>query len=216
MADPVAIPKSDPTQLPDSKLVRPKRGRWRKRCFYFLVLFGILGWFAPTIVAITELRNRVPKLLVPNFPGDIEFGETSLGWMSPIVIKNLVVKDEDGRALLEVGQFSTSETLWTLATRAGNIGTLTVVDPVIHVSLRDDGSNIESALTKLLSGPASATPSADVVVEIHNARIELEHAATNRRSTIDQVSLRMISTNGGVAELDLAIGNPPASGQEAN
>lgn len=211
MADSVAQMKPDLPTETIAKNVRPRRGRWLRRFFFLLLMVGTIGWFAPAIVATTELRNHVPRLLFPTFPGMIEFEEASLAWTSPVVIKNLSAKDENGQPVLEVGQFSTSESLFTLATRAGNFGTFSIVDPVVHVACRDDGTNLEDVLQKFLSGPPSGKPVADVIVEIHNGRVELEHATAGRKATIDQIALRLISTGGGVDELDLAIGNPPAT-----
>lgn len=73
----------------NAKPKKKKHFRWLNRCAYLLVLFGILGWLAPTIVAVKELQSQVARLLLANFPGRIELGETSLDWFSPIVIKNL-------------------------------------------------------------------------------------------------------------------------------
>src|SRR5258708_1660522 len=123
MAEPATQLKSDSPPPAISTSVRPRRGRWFKRGLFLLLMFGTIGWFAPAIVATTELRNHVPKLLFPTFPGVIEFDQASLGWNSPVVIKSLRGKDENGQPLFEVGQFSTNESLFTLATRAGNFGT---------------------------------------------------------------------------------------------
>jgi hypothetical protein len=183
---------------------RPKRFRWIKRFFYLLVLFGSLGWFAPTIVATTGLRNHVSKILFANFPGEIQLGEMSLGWMSPITIKNLKVTSEDGSPLLELGEFSTSQTLWSFVSQQHQLGTLTFVEPHIHVLMRDDGSNIEDVMTSFLRGTPSGRPLPDMIVEVTRGKVELEHGTAGRRSTIDPISFRMISVNGGLDEVDLA------------
>ena len=113
----------------------PEKPKWKARCFaLFVMLLGSLvgvTWFGPNIVAATALKQRVPKLLFPSFPGTVELGETSLGWLSPVVIRDLKATDDQGQPLLEVREFSTSETLWTLATRASDLGRLKLVEPVV-------------------------------------------------------------------------------------
>ncbi len=216
MAEPAASPKIVAILKAADKPARRRRGRWWKRGFFLFLLVGIFGWFAPSIVATTELRNQLPKLLLPDFPGSLELGEASLNWNAPIVLRNVRLSDLDGQSLLDVRQFSTNETLWTLVTQRGNLGTVKFVEPVIRVSMNDNDSNLEQFLTKLIGERTHlGNRMPDVAIEIENGRVELSHPASNRNSTIDQISLRLVSTNGGMDEVDLVIGNPPASGGDA-
>ncbi len=222
MADPTATPKtSSPQQVAKTSPPR-KRGRWMKLAFVLLILLGIFGWFAPTIVATSVVRNQLVKRLFPDFSGVIDCGEMSIGWASPIVIKNFRLEDEDDRTMLEVAEFSTSETLWTLVTRPGQMGTFKILDPVVHVSLSDSDSNVERVLAKLghrsrgvdepVTGDSGPTKSAACfVVEIDNARVELEHSVSNRTSQVDPISIRLVSNQGIVEEFELSIGNPPST-----
>jgi len=224
MANPVAVSKPAAQQDVAVKPPQPKRRRWLNRGLCFIVILGICCWFAPIIIATTELRNRLPKLLVPNYTGEVVFGELSLNWTSPVVVKNFHVRDEDGHDLLEVAQISTSETLWQIVTRPGNIGTIKVVDPVIHVSLSDSDSNVERALAKLIGRPLTAPSSEDsnvslpssksalgFVVEIDNAQIDVEHPGLKRQASINPISVRLAISQGALDEFDLTIGNPPTS-----
>lgn len=206
------------TTLPKPKPAVPAasgfRRRWSQRLLALLLLVGILGWFTPIIVATTELRNQIPKFLFPSFPGEIQLGETTSNWFSPIVIKNLSIKGDDGQQLLDVEKFTTGETLLNLVTRPQKLGTLRFIGPKLHIAIRDDSSNLETTLTKFLAASSTGKPPADVIVEIANGRIEIEHAASNRRSAIEGISLRLTSTAGRVDECDLAIGNPMAATEE--
>ena len=73
--------------------VVPKKRKWKGRLLIaFLMLAGAaagLAWFAPALIAMTALKQRVPKFLFPSYPGTIELGATSLGWLSPVVIHDL-------------------------------------------------------------------------------------------------------------------------------
>ncbi len=195
---------------------RPKGGRWLMRGGLLLALLATAVWFAPAIVAKTSLRQRIPKLIFPTYPGAIEVGEMSIGWFSPIVVQGLKAEDEEGHTLLDIKEFSTVETLWTLATRQTNLGRMRLVDPVVTVSIRQDGSNLEDAYAKFMSGPASTAPIPAYELEIINARIELTNKAASRTSTIEPVSLVMASTKGGVDDIELTIGHAPSSSVSAD
>ncbi len=197
--------KSDPYKT------RPSGGRWLRRGGLLLVLLATVVWFAPAIVAKTSLRQRIPKLIFPTYPGTVEVGETSIGWFSPVVVKGLRAEDEEGHTLLDAKEFSTVETLWTLATRQTNLGRMRLVDPVVTVSIRQDGSNLEDVYAKFMTGPASTAPIPAYELEIVNARIELANKSASRTSTIEPVSLLMASTKGGVDDIEVTIGHVPAS-----
>ena len=193
-----------------AKPVRPKRRVWLKLCGLVLILLGVGVWFAPTIVAVAVLGKGVPKSLIPMFKGEIAFSGISLGWLSPIVIKDLKVDDEQGQPLITAQQISTSHSLWELATNSSNLGTVTIIDPVVHVSLRDAGSNLEDQLASFSGGTPSNKPSPDVTIEIENAQVILEHKESNQQSTFDQISVRAVTRQGAVDEVDLSMGIPTA------
>ncbi len=205
---------SAPHSLNSSVTARPQRrggGRWLMFGFLLLAMLATTVWFAPAIVAKTALRQRIPGLIFPTYPGKVEVGETSIGWFSPIVVKGLRAEDETGHLLLDAKEFSTVETLWTLATRQTNLGRMRLVDPVISVTIRPDGSNLEDVYAKFMSGPASTAPIPAFEFEMVNARIELANKSASRESTITPVSLVLASTKGGVDDIQITVGDVPDS-----
>ncbi len=179
--------------------------------FLLLAMLATTVWFAPAIVAKTELRQRIPGLIFPTYPGKVVVGETSISWFSPIIVKGLRAEDETGHTLLDAKEFSTVETLWTLATRQTNLGRMRLVDPVISVTIRPDGSNLEDVYAKFMTGPASTVPIPAFEFEMVNARIELAHKSASRQSTITPVSLVLASTKGGVDDIQITVGDVPDS-----
>jgi translocation and assembly module TamB len=208
--------KSSGSSKPDQYKTRVSGGRWLMRGGLLLTLLATAVWFAPAIVAKTSLRQRIPKLIFPTYPGTFEVGETSIGWFSPIVVNGLKAEDEEGHTLFDAKEFSTVETLWTLATRQTNLGRMRLVEPVVTVSLRKDGSNLEDVYAKFMSGPASTAPIPAYELEIVNARIELANKSSSCSSTIEPVSLLMTSTKGGVNDLELTIGHAPSTSDSAD
>jgi hypothetical protein len=98
---------------------RRNRGKWLRRGLFVLILLGVVGLSAPTVLSLTVLKRSVPKMLVPMLHANIDWSELSLGWLSPVVIKDLKIADLEGRPLLDVQKISTDRPLWALAARSG-------------------------------------------------------------------------------------------------
>ena len=181
--------KSEPSVVP----------RRRRRWVGLFLIGSIVGgaWFAPEIVSQTNLRHSVANWATRGLPLQVELGTTSLGWMKPVVLRDLRISDADGQALLEVKELRSERTLWKLATQRGVLGTFTLMEPAGHVVLRADGSNVEDVLAVLLGGSATE-PAPEFRVEIVNARVEFEHPASQRKSAIESLDLKVSSGAKGI------------------
>lgn len=176
--------------------VRSRR-RWR---WMALLLVGSLAagaWFAPEIVSQTSLRQSVANWVTRGLPLRVELGPTSLSWMKPVLLRELRVLDSNGQSLLAVKELRSEKTLWQLATQRSTLGAFTLIEPIGHVVLRADGSNVEDVVTALMSGP-STEPAPAIRIEIVNARVEFEHPASKRKSAIESVDLKVTSGANGV------------------
>ena len=95
-------PPPVPSPLPQSSAaaLRPHRRRWFKIlvAVVVLVFFGVAA--APTIVAKTALRNRIARQAAADLNGTIDIGAASLGWFSPIELRDVRLMDS-GRTLAE-------------------------------------------------------------------------------------------------------------------
>jgi translocation and assembly module TamB len=189
--------------------IKPRR-RWFSR---LLMLLGcslvVAGWFAPMIVAQTELKQQVPKLLFPLYPGKVEIGSASLGWLQSVVVRDLHATDAEGNPFLDVKEFSTSLPLWKLAVSQANLGRLILLEPKVNLQFRADGSNAEDVLAKMMSGPPSKAPIPDFDLEVHGATVVMEHKETARSSTIQPLSLVVQSQKGAIEEFEVTIGDIP-------
>src|SRR6478752_855259 len=67
-----------------------RRRRWLKP------LLPLGAWFAPAVVAKTELRNRFSRQALANLHGSVEVGSASLGWFSPVELRDITIRDEQG------------------------------------------------------------------------------------------------------------------------
>lgn len=208
-AAPATPPQPQPASAAAPPAAKPRR-RWAFRLL--LLLTACLGagvWFAPLIVASTSLKQQIPKLIFPTYPGAMEVGEASLDWLRPVVVQDLKAEDAEGHPFLEVKQFSTSLPLWKLVIQRSSLGGLLLSEPRVSIEFRPGGSNVEDILEKFLSGPPSANP-ADFDLEIKDATIVLDHKMASQAALIKPVSLVLQSRRGRVEELELTIGQVPA------
>lgn len=208
--DPASSATAPTVITPPPAPVKPRR-RWANRLLMlFACSLAVVIWFAPAIVAQTELKQQVPKLLFPLYPGKVELGAASLGWLQPVVVHNLKATDADGQPFLDVKEFSTSEPLWKLALSQANLGRLILLEPQVNVAFRSGGSNAEDILAKMMSGPPSKAPNPDFELEVHGATIVMDHKEASHSTTIQPLSLVVISQKGAVEELELTIGEVPS------
>lgn len=175
------------------------------------VALGATGWFAPMIVATSSLKQQIPKILFPKYPGTIELGNASLGWLQPVVVQDLNADDAEGNPFLNVKEFSTSLPLWRLAINPSNLGRLILVEPKISVDFRTDGSNVEDIIQKMMAGPANSSPAVGFELDVRNATLNLDYKLASLSTTIEPVSLILQSTRGSVDEMELTMGNVPSS-----
>ena len=213
MADSESKPTETSEKSTTKPKVLPKRRRWFRRFFLLSILLLIAGWFAPLIVAKTDLRNQLPKLLLPQLFSQVQLGETRLDWLSPIDIRDIRI-EHDSAPLLDASRFSSSEPLWKVVARFSGLGTFRVQDPIVHVSLSDTDSNVERFLSKWSEQFPSGDSRPSYQLEIENGRVELDHAASGHQSSIEQVVLHLKTTTGVVDEVNLASGNLPSAGAD--
>src|SRR5439155_8219709 len=96
----VVMPAKSAT--PNATVPRPTR--WRRRLVLGALLLLVLLWMAPKIVAWTGLRDWVVNKIFARVDGTIHVGSASLGWFSPVVLRNVTVTDRAGAKVLFVAR----------------------------------------------------------------------------------------------------------------
>jgi hypothetical protein len=156
----VAIPRkssADPNRssVPEEgtpRAARPSGWRRLRRLVIGATIGGtLLVACAPLIVARTALRHRIVPLVFPDYPGRVETGGATLNWFSPVVLRDVVAHDTDGRPLLTAARVVSEKTLAELALDTVRVGGWTVERPQVRVALRAGGSNLEDALAPMLA-----------------------------------------------------------------
>lgn len=179
----------DTLELPPS----PKRFWQRKK--RWLALFMLAGLvcmvaLAPTLIAtMPPMLQAIVESAVPPIKGQATIGGASLGWFSPVVIRDVVWRDAEGKPLAQVGAVRLERTLWQMLMDSADVGVIHVEQPHVIIVMRDGGSSLEDTLWPLLDkfqAPASANTTS---VVIEGGSIELVDSAQDLAWQIEQVAM---------------------------
>ena len=170
-------------RVPPSLCIPPRTGRVRTVLVVMLILFAAFAvaiWFAPAIVARTSLVQSTLASYTGDFAAEITVGRVSLGWLSPVVVRDVVAHDLQGQPLLTIAQVQTGKSLWALLRDSRELGGIYLDQPRMQVILRPDGTNIEDALRPWLEKPSEPSD-LGCSVEIRDAVVEvIDHSSGGR------------------------------------
>src|SRR5688572_24215156 len=100
MSNSVAQETAPSQQQQSAPTVTPKRRRRVPRIILGLFVLLALGvWFAPTIIARTSLRNHIVRNAAHDLNGTLDVGDASLGWFSPIELRDVTLTDPQGHVV---------------------------------------------------------------------------------------------------------------------
>jgi translocation and assembly module TamB len=159
------------------RLRRVLRRRW---LFGLLPLFALvvaLLWMAPTIVANTALMPKIISAALSDFEGRVTIGSASLGWLSPVIARDVAAVDTAGLPLAQIKSVQSERSLVGLLMNRRDPGEFRLEEPVVHLVLRPDGSNWEDALDKLFQQPASESAVDKVQLKITGGSVQIQDSA---------------------------------------
>lgn len=169
-------PKTEP--MVDPSATEPRRRRWHwGRWLFALGLLVALVAFLPTILSNAAVVQWGANLAASNLKGSVTVGSASFGWLSPIELQNIEVKDAQGKPAVTLPLISGEKTLLEMLMQFSSLGKFRVERPKLELVLRDDGTNVEDMLANFLASsgtaPQSATSSSAVglSVEVINGSI---------------------------------------------
>ena len=173
---------ADPTQHEDYAPRRPRRFLWTLSLL--LLSLGVLAWFAPLIIATTDLRQQIVPRIFPDAKAEFTIGSASLGWLSPVQLRHIQARDAAGQPLLEIESVTTQHPLWQLVRDSQNLGKISVHGLTWHAEVEEEGTNLESAFAEsFTSGGDGDLPT--LTVEVLESRIELNDRVAGRTATLE-------------------------------
>jgi translocation and assembly module TamB len=151
------LPVPAPSQTPQPGTPTPKsrRRRWLKILVGLFVLLLFLVGAVPTIVAKTGLRNVIARRVATDLNGTLDIGSASLGWFSPIELRDLSLTDPQGRVIAQVPKVTSSKSLVSLLCNRSSLGEFTLERPHVDVVCESNSTNLEEVLRKLLHDDGS-------------------------------------------------------------
>ena len=176
----------------ESPFIRRRRlRRWLIGVPSVLIGAVVLLWSVPVIVAHTSLRQTIVTAALSDFEGSVTVGSASLGWLSPLLARDVEARDVRGQPLGRAASLQSEKSLLGLLSDTSNPGVFRVSEPTLQLALRPDGSNWEDALAKLLSGPSQGASVRALTVQVEGGTIEVHDTARNGQFRLDQLNLAL-------------------------
>lgn len=183
-------PVSPPAPLPATTAPVPRRRRWLKRLLPLLTLVVLGVWFAPVVVAKTDLRNHFARKALADVRGSVEVGSASLGWFSPVELRDVTIKDESGRTILNVPKITSQKTLLDLARNQAEPGEFTIESPTVAVVCEKNTTNIETAFAEYLkdAGKPAGPTRTPVSIRVSGGKLTLTDAESNKTTSVEDIA----------------------------
>ena len=146
----------------------------------------------PSIAAQTPLLSWGVGQATSDLNATVSVGSASLGWFSPIVLKEVEVVDAEGAPVAEIPSIRVSQSLLGLIGNSANLGTVEINQPVIHVAVGEGKSNLEKLLPPAgnpsdSEGDGSSTPRTYRLV-VRQGTVHLADENSSRTWTLEDLA----------------------------
>jgi translocation and assembly module TamB len=181
-------------RMPSVSVQFPARrpSRWKRRLLLVIVLLAAGAWFAPFIASQTGLHNRAAREALADFRGSVEIGSASLGWFSAVELRDVVVKDAQGRTLLAAPKITSTKSLADLLRDRSDLGEFAIEQPVIEIICTNGSSNLEESITSFLKDESPPAPSRTAIsVKVSGGTIVLYDAGSQSKFESVNASIRV-------------------------
>jgi hypothetical protein len=175
---------------------KSRRGRLALLCFIMLVAAVIL---APTIVAKTPLFAWILKKSTSDLKGSVAVDSISLGWLSPIELKGIEVKDTSGKSVFATPSITGNRTLLAIACNYTKLGSFRIDNPKLAVVMKNrGGTNVEDLLANYLNGTSSSSSSSKygAAVEVVGGSISVVDERLGQRWEVGRLGMKFDMSEG--------------------
>jgi translocation and assembly module TamB len=186
------LEEEEVTTLPKSK--KKKRKRFPYFTFTVLGLVAAAVLLAPTIVSLTALGpNMVASAAKDQIRGTLNVQGVSLGWLSPLKLHGVTLKDQAGQPVATVKSITINKSILGLLGDMTRLDTITVEDPQLQLVVRADGSNLEDVLAPLMQKPATGGALPEFNLQVVNASLDMVDAARQKSWQFTPLSVQVAS-----------------------
>ncbi len=138
---------------------RRKKRRFLKTAIFLLILIAAVVAVAPEIIARTSLRNTLIAKFSPEYDGRLVLGQTSLGWLKPISVKQVELKYPDGDTWAVIDDLQGEFTLLDLILEPSQLGQWTASQCQVTVRCEPGTTDVEHWLDNLSEEQQASSPS---------------------------------------------------------
>jgi len=195
---------------------RPEKSRHR-RWFWpaLLLVLALVAWWLPAIVAATGAVQWVVAQATADVQGSVTVAAASLGWLRPIVVSGVEVRDAAGQPVATAPHIESDRRLCDLIFRPGDLGRFRIEQPRLHVVLRDGSSNVEQLLAKYLTTKPSSPRTFGLAIEAADGQVEVVDAKGSRFQ-LEKVAVNVSLPASGQGPIEVrsmlqVAGNPAAT-----
>ena len=190
----------------DAKQAAKKKHTHHWRLLTMLATLGIVVWCLPIIVAQTPLLAWGLKMGTADLNGSVSVKSASLGWLSPIEVQGIEVKDKCGKQVASIDSVTGDRRLGAILFNYTDLGKFTLAGTKLSVVMRDDGTNVEDLLAKYLAPKDKPSPSPSsptkigVAIDIVDAVASVSDERAGIRYQIQKLSVkfRMSASDGSM------------------
>jgi len=126
--------------MTESRSAQKKR-RWPLFVGFFLGAVILVVALLPTFLSTQAGRQLVLDRAAPSIPGDLQVGDWSLSWLGRQTLSGLSYADPKTGIRLTAEDIRIDKGLSKLLLNRGDLGTVTVSQPVLQISLPDPADN---------------------------------------------------------------------------
>jgi translocation and assembly module TamB len=168
----------------------PRHRRWTWRLGLFLIVMAVLAWFLPAIVVNTPMLGWIVRKASGGLKCSISIQSVSLGWLSPITVKGIAIRDEQNHVMFEVEKISSDKSLLAILRNYTQLGQFRVEKPAVTLVLREGGSNVEDLLANFKSETPENKSPANVAIDlaIADGTVTIIDQSTKQSWRIDKVN----------------------------
>lgn len=203
----------------------PRRQRiWRRWLLGAVTAGAAIIWMLPMIAAWPPLLNRVAAMVLKPYGVHAHIAGASLGWFSPVVIREIDARDADQEPLGTVRELRIEKPLWSILLHPLELGKLQVTQPVINVVLEGGTSNLERMLSSYEGGSPESTEEIEsssaaqralaATVVVDDGSLRIEDRGAKRRWNITGMAAEIVLASASGAPLKFsASGNVDDGGR---
>jgi hypothetical protein len=134
------------SELPHPKPRRRHWVRWLAAVPLLLFLFALL---APYILSLPAVRNWMLALVSRDLKGEVQVGDLSLGWFSPIAVHDLQISLPDGPPVIELPALAGNKPLWRLMSDRRDVDHFRLEGAKLNLVFGPEGSNLKKLFPPL-------------------------------------------------------------------